>query len=371
MNLISFASLASSEPVNTDHTTANMKKVKSITLSNTQLPNDTDGNLLLTGEMSLLNDNGTFFLYSNVWGGCPGIDCCNVAGFSGCATCCFTKPPLIDPCVYTNNHTVVAYKTTDFVSFISLGAVLPPSARLPGIEFRPQVIQCPSTGLYVMWYEDRWSSGTNRGYAVAHSSSASGPFVTVTDSVILPGNGRVGDYDLFIDEVTGVAYHVRTGLTIVELASNCSAPALKEPTEIPNGNVEGPAMFKRLDIYYLLVGQGCCACKGGSNVIVYTANTPLGPWFEQGDVGSNKTDNHTYDPRSPFNFVTRAQQTKVIKIPSDSNPDQWLWVGNAWVTSTLPGNPRNSDLLYFTLLNFEADGNITQIVRKDECVITL
>jgi len=341
---------------------------KQVTLSNTQLPKDINGNLLLTGEMTVLADAGAWFLYMNDWGGCPGIDCCNVKGWSGCSTCCFTKPPLTDPCVYTANHTVVAYKTSDWESFFPLGEVLRPVDRLPGIEFRPQVIKCPATGTYVMWYEDRWSSGTNRGYAVAHSQNASGPFITVANSVILPGNGRVGDYDVFVDDESGISYHVRTGLTIVELAANCSAPAEgATPVEIPNGGVEGPALFKRLGIYYLLVGVGCCACKGGSNVIVYTSSqSPLGPWMQMGDVGSNTTEGHIFDPRSPYNYVTRAQQTKVINISN-----QFLWLGNQWVTSMLPGNPRNSDLLYFTVLNFSDDGNITQMVREDSCTISV
>ena len=346
----------------------NLIDSKQVTLSNTQLPVDTEGNLLLTGEMSVLYDGGSWVLYVNDWGSCKGIDCCNAEGFNGCSTCCFTKPPLTDPCVYTANHTVVAYRTSDWSSFTPLGAVLPPSARIPGIEFRPQVIKCPATGTYVLWYEDRWTSGTNRGYAVAHSQNASGPFVTVASSVVLPGNGRVGDYDVFVDDDSGVSYHVRTGLTIVELAANCSAPAEGvKPVEIPNGNVEGPAMFKRQGIYYLLVGVGCCACKGGSNVISYTSSqSPLGPWTLIGDVGSNTTQGHVFDPRSPFNYVTRAQQTKVLNIS-----DQYLWIGNQWVTSTLPGNPRNADLLYFTLLNFGDDGNLTQIKREETCVISV
>ncbi len=68
-------------------------------------------------------------------------------------------------------------------------------------------------------------------------------------------------------------------------------------------------MFKRNGLYYLLVGQGCCACKGGSNILVYTATAALGPYKFIGDVGSNKTQ--PFDAHSPWNYVTHAQQTKV------------------------------------------------------------
>ena len=78
--------------------------------------------------------------------------------------------------------------------------------------------------------------------------------------------------------------------------------------------VEGPVLFKRLDVYYLLAATVCCACRGGSNVLVFTARAPLGPWQFQGDIGSNHTQGHVYDVHSPWNFVTRAQQTEVVAV---------------------------------------------------------
>jgi hypothetical protein len=74
----------------------------------------------------------------------------------------------------------------------------------------------------------------------------------------------------------GTAYHVRTGLTIERLTANYSASS-GEAVNVPNSGVEGPSMFKRAGVYYVLVGQGCCACRGGSNVVVYaSAAGPMG-----------------------------------------------------------------------------------------------
>jgi hypothetical protein len=112
-------------------------RAKQVTVSNTALPLDTSGNLLLTGELSALRYNGTYYVYSNNWGGCPGIDCCPTSG--GCSSCCFTGPPFTDPCVYTNNHSVVVYQTDDFSTWNYLGVALSVQARKPGTEFRPQV----------------------------------------------------------------------------------------------------------------------------------------------------------------------------------------------------------------------------------------
>lgn len=307
---------------------------KTITLSNTALPKDTDGNLLLTGEATLLAKDGVYYAYFNDWGGCPGVDCCPSS--HGCAACCFTAAPYTDPCVYTNNHSVVVYSTPDFETWTYLGVALNTSAREVGIEFRPQVVFNGSH--YVMWYEDRWPSGKQDGYAVAVSTTPQGPFATIANSVKLPGAGRVGDYDVFVDPKDGAAYHIRTGLSIVKLGADMSSGS-STYVDVPNGGVEGawphigggeqaggggegasfyqpprerrshtsapagPSMFERNGVYYLLAGLGCCACRGGSNVVVYTAPSPLGPFTLQGDIGSNHTDGHVFDAHSPYNYV--------------------------------------------------------------------
>jgi beta-xylosidase len=140
------------------------------------------------------------------------------------------------------------------------------------------VLYHAASATYVMWYEDRWAG--QGGYAVATSPTPQGPFATVANSVKPFGAGRVGDYDLFLDD-DGAAYHIRTGLTVERLTPdfrNFSGVYVN----LPNGAVEGPSMFKRNGLYYLTSGVGCCACRGGSNVLVYTAPSPLGPFTLQG-----------------------------------------------------------------------------------------
>jgi len=339
---------------------------RTVSLSNVRLPMDNRGLPLITGEASIIFSSGAFWFYFNNWGGCRGVDCCPSP--HGCASCCFAEGWAPDPCVYTANHSVLVYSSSDFQEFIFEGVALSLESRLPGIEFRPQVVFNGSD--YLMWYEDRWSSGgSNPGYALASSRSPAGPFSTISNSIVLGGKGRVGDYDIFVDIPSGRGYHVRTGLSIQPLDSTLSKPE-GGAVDVPNLGVEGPAMLKRNGIYYLLVGEGCCACRGGSNVVVYTAPNPLGPWIHRGDVGSNSSG-HVFDPHSPWNYATRAQQTKVVEVPDGAGGTQYLWVGNQWVTSQSPGNPRNNDLLFFTVLNFKEDGNLSQIAWADTVTITL
>ena len=65
----------------------------------------------------------------------------------------------------------------------------------------------------------------------------------------------------------GKAYHVRTGVVIEELTADmCNVTG--RFYAFSDSGVEGPSMFKRGGTYYLTLGEGCCACRGGSNVVV-------------------------------------------------------------------------------------------------------
>src|SRR5512135_3459603 len=140
-----------------------------------------------------------------------------------------------------------------------MGMALPLANRKAGIEFRPRVIYRASSKTFLMWYEDRWEGQT--GYAIAASATPEGPFATIADSVNLHGEGRTGDFYLFVDD-DGAVYHVRTGIVIERLSADLTAGS-GETYSLPLPVVEAPVMFKRSGIYYLLVGLDCCACVGG------------------------------------------------------------------------------------------------------------
>lgn len=65
-----------------------------------------------------------------------------------------------------------------------------------------------------------------------------------------------------------------------------------------------------------------------------------------------------------------VSQSKVFTVPSPTTGQlQYVWLGNAWVTSTLPGRPRNHDLLYWTLLAFDDGGMVKQVQWNATAVI--
>lgn len=339
-----------------------------VTLSNTALPRDQNGEPLITGEADVLEHDGAYYFYFNNWGSCPGVNCCDAA--AGCATCCFDRPPhpYLPGCGDKNNgsdpyglyHTIQVYKTIDFVTWQNLGVALPLSARLPGIEFRPHVVYNPKIKLFLMWFEDR---GSNlHGYAIATSTTPEGPFTTKYYNVTLPGRGRVGDFDIFIDD-DGSAYHVRTGFDVVKLNDDFTGPAEYMSSFKTPRDSEGPVMFKRNDRYYVLAGSACCACIGGSSIYVLSATSLAGPWSYHGDIGSNPTK---FDPHSPNNFVTKAQASAVFAVNGESDTN-YVWLGNQWNSGLklTPPGPRNHDLLYWTVLAFEDDGSVKQVNYSD------
>ena len=246
----------------------------------------------------------------------------------------------MQPCSnpYGPNHTVVGYRTADLVHWEYTGVALPMRARSAGIEFRPCVVYNARTRLFVMWYEDRGPG--EAGYAVATSPTPAGPFQTARTNVVMPGRGRTGDFNLFVDD-DGAAYHVRTGFDVVRLDDAYTGPAQHVSSFSTPRASEGPSLFKRAGVYYVIAGTGCCACIGGSSMYVLSSPSIAGPWRYQGDVGS--VPNHTFDPHSPHNYVTRAQGSAVFPAGDD-----FVYLGNQWNT----GPSRNHDLLFFGLLQF-------------------
>jgi len=333
---------------------------KTVTLSNVKLPVDQYGNKLITGEASLLFVDGVYYFYFNDWGDCPGVDCCGSK--TGCASCCFNDfiaEKKMQSCSnpYLTNHSIVAYKTTDFVTWENLGVALPINNRKPGIEFRPCVVYNEKTKLFVMWYEDRGAA--EDGYAVAVSGTPQGPFKTTHINITLPGHGRVGDYNIFVDD-DGKAYHVRTGFDVVALNDEYTGGvSLLSSFATPKAS-EGPVFFKREGFYYILSGTGCCACVGGATVYVMRAKSLKGPWEYLGDVGSNPTK---FDPYSRDNYVTKAQASTVFTVKATDGTMQYIWLGNQWNSGLAekPPGPRHHGLLYFSVLQFNETGAVQQI----------
>ena len=114
-----------------------------------------------------------------------------------------------------------------------------------------------------------------------------GPFRTTHTNVTMPGSGKIGDFNIFVDD-DGVAYHVRTGFDIVRLNANFTGPTTLVASFQTPKRSEGPTMFKRNGYYYVTAGTVCCACVGGASIYVLASPNIAGPYHYLGDVGMSQ-----------------------------------------------------------------------------------
>jgi len=322
-------------------------EAKNVTISNTKNLIDTDGNMLLTGELSIILYNGIYYLYLNNWGNCKDDNC-------------------QESCVYGPNHTIGLYTTKDFQIWENKGIVLPLTNRQPGTVFRPQIIYNPFSKLFLMWYENRYPC-TDRScshYAVASSTTPEGPFQTIVESVNF-SCPKGGDFSLFIDEDDNyTAYVIVTATNFcINKLDNTYMNGTNETASItPPSSAEAPNLFKRNNLYYAMYGKGCCACTGGSNAWVSNSSKPLGPFTLKDDVYDVGTlPNGTY--------ATRAQQSAILCIPNEQGDLQYIWIGNQW--GTAPDHVYNHDLIYWYPLQFFPNNTIAQIQWQEEITLSL
>eukprot|EP00040_Diaphanoeca_grandis_P034919 m.218170 g.218170 ORF g.218170 m.218170 type:complete len:402 (-) comp33256_c1_seq4:91-1296(-) len=367
---------ASSPSNSTKKPTPRTAQLTPATLSNLLLPHDIDGIPLLTGETNVVFHDGRYWFFVNDWGGCSFTDCCD--SVQGCASCCYVPPSkqYPDTCVFATNHSVVLYSTSDLTNWTRHGVVLSPLDYPRGIEFRPHVVYNPTTKTFIMWFEDRPSAIVSAGYSVAVSTSITGPFEVIESGIKMAD--IPGDFDLLVDD-DGSCYHVQTttndpnattGFVVTMLNTSYTAPAsptISKRFESPLP-AEGPAFFKRgPKDYFILAGTTCCACKGGSSVYMFRSPSPLGPWRFVRDVGS-VTPRH-FDPHSASNYVTRSQASSVFHVAGNHQQQQWVWLGNQW---GLPGITRNSDLLYWHVLEFsQTNGDVLQFVWAPNATVSV
>jgi hypothetical protein len=169
--------------------------------------------------------------------------------------------------------------------------------------FSPWVAQSATTGLWVLWFNvlpviNGQGQFDAAFYVSATSPSPFGPFVVANPNITGVAYSRLPDApSIFVDPATGNGYvaftHEDTHVNnIQQLLPDLTGP-------LPGGNVsaqigdpnnEGIFMFARQNptsgqwIYYVGFGLCCCFCQGGTNVQIYTATDPMGPYTNSFEV---------------------------------------------------------------------------------------
>jgi hypothetical protein len=155
------------------------------------------------------------------------------------------------------------------------------------------------------------------------SATPGGPFELRASNVAVkysPG----GDNTLYVDD-DGEAYVAYTSHpTGVRISVERLTPDFLSSTNQSSGafgpqSVEAPAMWKRSGVYYVAFGPTCCYCTKGSDVAVYAADAPLGPYKELGTLA-------TWNQTGPPGSGTGAQQSYVFATAAG----ELVWTGTRW-----------------------------------------
>jgi hypothetical protein len=108
--------------------------------------------------------------------------------------------------------------------------------------------------------------------------------------------------------------------------------------QVGPGNNEGALMFKREGLYYVGYGACCCFCGGGTNVQLWVATSPLGPYNNTGNLIPNG--------------AAWGAQTGAIWFTGVD----WVLFGDRWQSSPGPQRLKSEDFSYWTPVQFFANG---------------
>ena len=269
------------------------------------------------------------------------------------------------------------YSSPDLERWTYEGELLKDQPR--GVYTRPCVVFNPHTHKYVLWYN--WLPKLWNGQiAVATSDSPVGPFTIVNPNVRVFGS-RPGDGSLFVDD-DGTGYYIYTSMgdgyaVRVERLKPDYLGSNGETSSILAKGVEAPVLFRRNNLYYALCGPLCPDCPEGSQVLVLTSISPLGPFTARSNINRRSGNGASTEPGQDILVASRfdegapivpAQQTWIARIPTSEGP-AFIWMGDRW--ESCPDGVKGHDFQSWSApLKFSPDGDILPIKIVERWHIT-
>jgi len=323
-------------------TTAKQKGSKTVTISNIEPRRDVAGKIIDAHDGCLQLFGSYFYLYGTAYGTNNG---------------------------YTTANRYRVYRSPDLGQWTLAGELF--KEQPTGVYYRPYVVFNPKTRKFVLWYNwypEQWKGQTG----VAISDTPVGPFTIVNSNVHLACS-HPGDGSLFVD-ADGTGYYIYTAVdqgyaVRVERLTPDYLGSSGETSAVLAHGAEAPLLFQRNKLYYALCGPLCAFCREGSEVLVLTSTSPLGPfnfvsninrqtksgaltlWTQQnwtvGFPGGNftyslSTNDVIYTNNMPF---IPAQETCVAKIPLTSGPI-FIWMADLWKST--PDGVKGHDFQFWS-----------------------
>ena len=222
---------------------------------------------------------------------------------------------------------------------------LPRATRKVGSYWQPNMRWNPATKLWVLLWVFSGPNviPTDTIAQAAVSKTPGGPY-TMANASIRTSFPTDTSAELFVDD-DGEAYIVYSSdqgsngkfkrpvierLAPTWTATSGDAPSAPiEPFPPPGHGTcqEGEVLTKHAGMYYLLMGSCCCFCESGTNLMQYTATSPLGPYTMRCEL------NPVVDPESGALAIPSQQQgvTAIHSEPGQSNGSvQLMWSGERW-----------------------------------------
>jgi len=310
------------------------------------------------GNIARFSPDGPFYMYAMGY-----TNCTEPAGLNGCADASLGN------CGFRLDHTISVFTsdTLGMGDWTYVGDALPVDARPSGIYYRPKVVYNPNTRLFVLFVNWLLNGDFSQSqYLVATSPHPVGPFTVRVER--MPTRFAIGgDFAVLVDDVPLAldsgeeyipAYFMYTSLANGHnISTELLAPDFLSSQATHNASlssgffgqtfVEAPTLFKRKGWYYAMFGQCCCFCGQGSNIGVYAAAHPLGPWMHVSEVGT--AANGTFITRAQANFVLLVTATS----PSEgahSDAPAFIWIGDNWQSA--PDGVKAHDYQYWTPLQW-------------------
>jgi len=305
-----------------------------VTISNSDPRRSLDGSIMDAHDSKLVLKDGLYHWFAASYG-----ECLEPAGNSGCAGLGIGK------CGFRTDHNVTLFTSPDLVTWTKVAVVFGAAHHLPdqSVLFAPKTVFNRKTNTWVMWFNYIVGSFSNSFYGIATSQSAAGPFTMVVNQVKTLAYSDNGDENLFVDD-DGQGYIIYTsikenhGMSVERLTPDYLGSLGKAGNSgVVGTGVEAPSMFKRGSLYYIAFGSTCCYCESGSEVSIYTATSPLGPFTKRTSLGQ-----------------LQSQSTDIFAYTAADNSTQFLYIGDHWQSA--PDRVKGHDFTVWAPLNFSEDG---------------